>query len=112
MPDLSAIPNIALKDTRIALRDRFLLAATLALVAAALISLITGTVAMRTDVATYMAAKQQLLALGKNLGSIAAPEFYPLTRSWALSGRLKENEKSRLRTKLRCGGRRSRRSTG
>lgn len=78
MPDLSAISTVALKDARIALRDRFLLAATLALVAAALISLITGTVAMRTDVATYMAAKQQLLALGKSLGSIAAPEFYPL----------------------------------
>lgn len=72
------IATIALKDTRIALRDRFLLIATLALGAAALISLITGTIAMRTDVATYLAAKEQLLALGKQLGAIAAPEFYPL----------------------------------
>lgn len=78
MPEFSAISTIALKDARIALRDRFLLVATLALVAATLISLVTGTIAMRTDVATYMAAKQQLLALGKNLGAIAAPEFYPL----------------------------------
>ena len=74
----SAIATIALKDARIALRDRFLLVATLALGTAALISLITGTIAMRTDVATYMVAKEQLLALGKQLGAIAAPEFYPL----------------------------------
>lgn len=74
----NAITTIALKDARVALRDRFLLVATLALGAAALISVITGTVAMRTDVATYMAAKAQLLALGKDLGAIAAPEFYPL----------------------------------
>ncbi len=72
------IATIALKDARIALRDRFLLIAILALGAAALISLITGTIAMRTDVATYLAAKEQLLALGKQLGAIAAPEFYPL----------------------------------
>jgi ABC-2 type transport system permease protein len=75
---LSAIAIISLKDARIALRDRFLLVATLALGTAALISLITGTIAMRTDVATYMMAKEQLLALGKELGTIAAPEFYPL----------------------------------
>lgn len=74
----SAIVTIALKDARIALRDRFLLVATLALGAAALISLIAGTIAMRTDVATYALAKEQLLALGKDLGAITAPEFYPL----------------------------------
>lgn len=74
----NAIANIALKDARIALRDRFLLIATLSLGAAALISLITGTIAMRTDVATYIAAKDQLLALGKQLSAIASPEFYPL----------------------------------
>lgn len=78
MHNFSAIATIAFKDARIALRDRFLLVATLALAVAALISLITGTVAMRTDVATYMAAKEQLLALGKALGDIAQPEFYPL----------------------------------
>ncbi|CAI9418734.1 hypothetical protein ANOBCDAF_04353 [Pleomorphomonas sp. T1.2MG-36] len=74
---LSAVAIISLKDARIALRDRFLLVATLALGTAALISLVTGTIAMRTDVATYMMAKEQLLALGKELGTIAAPEFYP-----------------------------------
>ena len=72
------IATIALKDARVALRDRFLLIATLSLGAAALISLITGTIAMRTDVATYSAAKDQLLALGKQLSAIASPEFYPL----------------------------------
>lgn len=76
MPD--AILTLARKDAKVALRDRFLLVATLALLAAALISLATGIVALRSDVATYAAAKAQLLALGKDLGAIAAPEFYPL----------------------------------
>ncbi|SOC21408.1 ABC-2 type transport system permease protein [Rhodobacter sp. JA431] len=74
----NAILTIARKDAKVALRDRFLFIATLALLIAALISLGTGIVALRTDVATYAAAKAQLLALGKDLGAIAAPEFYPL----------------------------------
>jgi ABC-2 type transport system permease protein len=74
----SAIATIAIKDARMAMRDRFLLVATAALGLAAIISLVTGAIALKTDVATYAAAKTQLLALGKSLSAIAAPEFYPL----------------------------------
>ena len=72
------VRTIAAKDIRDALRDRFILIVTLFLGIAALAALVTGAIALRTDVATYEAAKASLLALGKTADSIAAPEFYPL----------------------------------
>lgn len=74
----SPVLTIALKDAREALRDRFLLVATLTLAAAAITSLATGSLALHTDVATYAAARAQLIALGKDAAAIASPEFYPL----------------------------------
>ncbi|MFZ5752349.1 MAG: ABC transporter permease subunit [Pseudomonadota bacterium] len=83
MPDLlpslsGSVTTIALRDAREQLRDRFLLWATLALLAAATVSLVTGAIALHGDAATYAAARAQLLALGKDASAIAAPEFYPL----------------------------------
>ncbi len=82
MPDLprrpAAIRIIAAKDIRDALRDRFILIVTLFLGLAALTALVTGAIALRTDVATYEAAKATLLALGKSADAIRSPEFYPL----------------------------------
>lgn len=72
------IRTIAAKDIRDALRDRFILIVTLFLGLAALTALVTGAIALRTDVATYEAAKASLLALGKSADATAAPEFYPL----------------------------------
>lgn len=69
---------IAAKDIRDALRDRFITVVTLFLGLGALTALVTGAVALRTDVATYEAAKATLLALGKSADQIASPEFYPL----------------------------------
>lgn len=78
-PSLSgSIATIALRDAREQLRDRFLLWATLALVVAAAVTLVTGAIALHGDAATYAAARAQLLALGKDASAIAAPEFYPL----------------------------------
>ncbi|MCX8508048.1 MAG: ABC transporter permease subunit, partial [Rhodobacteraceae bacterium] len=70
--------TIAAKDMRDATRDRFLLIVTGFLVLAALTALITGAIALSTDVATYDAAKASLLALGKSAASIKPPEFYPM----------------------------------
>lgn len=79
LPSLSgSVAAIALRDAREQLRDRFLLWATLALISAAAVSLVTGAIALHGDAATYAAAKAQLLALGKDASAIAAPEFYPL----------------------------------
>ena len=78
MADRSPIVTIALKDAREALRDRFLLVATLALAAGAAVSVLTGALALHTDAATYAAAKALLLALGKDAAAIARPEFWPL----------------------------------
>ncbi len=83
MPDIlprlsGSVLTIALRDAREQLRDRFLLWATLALIAAATVSLVTGAIALHGDAATYAAARAQLLALGKDASAIAAPEFYPL----------------------------------
>lgn len=83
MPDaIPAVPRsiltIALRDAREQVRDRFLLLATLALIVAATVSLVTGAIALHGDAATYAAARAQLLALGKDASVIAAPEFYPL----------------------------------
>lgn len=83
MPDIlptvsSSVLTIALRDAREQTRDRFLLWATLALIAAATVSLVTGAIALHSDAATYAAARAQLLALGKDASAIAAPEFYPL----------------------------------
>ena len=72
------IRTIAAKDIRDALRDRFIIIVTAFLAIAALAALITGAIALRTDLATYEAAKASLLALGKTAGAIAAPELYPL----------------------------------
>jgi ABC-type transport system involved in multi-copper enzyme maturation permease subunit len=83
MPELlpslfGSVTAIALRDAREQLRDRFLLWATLALIAAATVSLVSGAIALHADAATYATAKTQLLALGKDASAIAAPEFYPL----------------------------------
>lgn len=69
---------IATKDIRDATRDRFLVIITGFLVLAALTALITGAIALATDVATYDAAKATLFALGKDASAIKPPEFYPL----------------------------------
>lgn len=83
MPDrTSSVPAsimaIAVRDAREQLRDRFLFWATFALLAGAIVSLVTGAIALHGDAATYAAAKAQLLALGKNAAAIAPPELYPL----------------------------------
>lgn len=72
------VRTIATKDVRDALRDRFILIVTAFLGLAALVALVTGAIALRSDVATYEAAKASLLALGKSADAIKAPEFYPL----------------------------------
>ncbi len=74
----SPITAIARKDISDASRDRFILTVTVFLIVAALVSLLTGAIAMATDVATYNEARATLLALGKNAADLAAPEFYPL----------------------------------
>ena len=80
MPERSFTPvrALALKDVSDAARDRFILIVTGFIALAALTSLVTGAIALATDVATYNDAKATLLALGKSLETIAAPEFYPL----------------------------------
>ena len=70
--------TIAAKDMRDATRDRFLAIVTGFLILAALTALITGAIALSTDVATYEAAKASLLALGKSAAVIKPPEFYPM----------------------------------
>lgn len=74
----STIRTIAQKDIKLSIRDQFILLATGFLTLAALISLVTGAIALATDVATYEHAKVTLLALGKSVDQLAAPEFYPL----------------------------------
>jgi len=69
---------IAAKDITDALRDHFVIVVTAFLMVASLTALVTGAIALRTDVATYNDAKAILLALGKSSDAIAAPEFYPL----------------------------------
>lgn len=74
----SPVATIAAKDIRDATRDRFVLIVTLFLALGAVVALVSGAIALRTDAATYAAAKATLLALGKSADQIAAPEFYPL----------------------------------
>lgn len=74
----SPVGTIATKDIRDALRDRFILLVTAFLGLAATVALVTGAIALRGDVATYEAAKATLLAIGKSVDAIKAPEFYPL----------------------------------
>lgn len=74
----SPILTIARKDTIDATRDRFLQTVTAFLVVAVVVSIVAGAIALASDVATYAAARDQLLALGKPASAIAAPEFYPL----------------------------------
>ncbi|MFZ1727511.1 MAG: ABC transporter permease subunit [Albidovulum sp.] len=79
MPDqTTVILAIARKDVSDALRDRFIVTLTVFLGLAAMASLMTGAIALATDVATYNDAKATLLALGKTAADLAAPEFYPL----------------------------------
>ena len=77
-PTFAPVAIIAAKDIRDATRDRFILIVTLFLALGAVVALISGAIALRTDAATYAAAKETLLALGKPVDQIAAPEFYPL----------------------------------
>lgn len=80
MSDTSYNPTgvIARKDIVDASRDRFVAIVTAFLIIAATTSLITGAIALATDVATYDQARATLLALGKPIDAIASPEFYPL----------------------------------
>lgn len=77
-PTNQPVRTIAAKDIRDATRDRFILIVTGFIAIAALTALVTGAIALATDVTTYNDAKATLLALGKSLDTIAAPEFYPL----------------------------------
>ncbi len=83
------IRTIAAKDMTDALRDRFILIVTAFLGLAAVTALVTESIALRQDVATYEAAKATLLALGKQVGAIAAPEFYPMR---LLRGAIEQSE--------------------
>ena len=74
----SPLITIAAKDIRDAARDRILLIVTGFLLLATMTALITGALALSTDVATYDAARASLLALGKSAAAIKPPEFYPL----------------------------------
>ncbi len=76
MPD--PVLTIAAKDAVDATRDRFVQTCTAVLALAVVVSIVTGAIALRTDVATYAAARDQLLALGKPAAAIADPAFYPL----------------------------------
>jgi ABC-type transport system involved in multi-copper enzyme maturation permease subunit len=78
MRDPTPFRTIAAKDIRDALRDRFILIVTGFLGLAAVVALLSGAIALRGDVATYEAAKATLLAIGKSLDAVKAPEFYPL----------------------------------
>lgn len=69
---------IAAKDIRDSARDPFLAIVAGFLAVAALTALVTGAIALAGDVATYNAAKDALLALGKSTDEIKPPEFYPL----------------------------------
>ncbi|MEC3863100.1 ABC transporter permease subunit [Mesobacterium sp. TK19101] len=69
---------IAAKDLADARRDHFILIVIGFIALAALTSLVTGAIALANDVTTYNDAKATLMALGKSLDGIAAPEFYPL----------------------------------
>jgi predicted lysophospholipase L1 biosynthesis ABC-type transport system permease subunit len=78
MSDFAPIRTIAAKDIRDALRDRFILIVTAFLGLAAVVALLSGAIALRSDVATYEAAKATLLSIGKSVDGLKAPEFYPL----------------------------------
>lgn len=75
---IKQIAAIVRKDLVEAKRDRFFTLLISFLSIAAFISLTSGSIALATDISTYNAAKATLLALGKSLNAIAAPEFYPL----------------------------------
>lgn len=75
---MQPIRTIARKEMTDALRNGFIIIVSLFLLGAALISLFTGSLALSTDVNTYNAARDTLLALGKNASDLASPEFYPL----------------------------------
>ncbi len=72
----SPILTIARKEHHRCYRDRFLQTVTAFLVVAVVVSIVAGAIALASDVATYAAARDQLLALGKPASAIAAPEFY------------------------------------
>jgi ABC-type transport system involved in multi-copper enzyme maturation permease subunit len=75
---LIPVRTIGGKDIRDAVRDRFVVIVTVFLSLAAVTALAAGAIALRTDVATYEAARATLLALGKSADAIKQPEFYPL----------------------------------
>jgi len=75
---LHPVRAIAMKDVTDARRDRFILIVSGFIALAALVSLITGAIALAAEVATYNDAKATLLALGKSVDRIAAPDFHAL----------------------------------
>ena len=75
---LHPIRAVAQKDLSDASRDRFIGILTACLALATLVSLITGALALAAEVAAYQEARTTLLALGKSLDAITAPDFHPL----------------------------------
>lgn len=75
---IDPILTIAGKDVRDALRDRFVMLMTAFLLVASMVALIVAAIALKTDVATYLEAKANLIALGKDASTIPDPAFYPL----------------------------------
>lgn len=75
---IDPILTIAGKDIRDALRDRFVLLLTAFLLVASMVALVVAAIALKTDVATYLDAKANLIALGKDASAIRDPAFYPL----------------------------------
>ena len=75
---LTPILTIAGKDIRDALKDRFILLMTAFLLLASMVALVVAAIALKIDVATYVDAKANLIALGKDASTIRDPAFYPL----------------------------------
>ena len=75
---LTPILAIAGKDIRDALKDRFILLITAFLLLASMVALVVAAIALKIDVATYVEAKANLIALGKDASTIRDPAFYPL----------------------------------
>jgi ABC-2 type transport system permease protein len=74
----SPVVVIARKDIRDAIHNRFILVVTAFMLVASVVALTVAAIALKTDVATYNEARDALIALGKSVGSVASPEFYPL----------------------------------
>lgn len=79
MPNwIGPVLAIAGKDIKDAVKDRFVLLMTAFLLLASLVALAVAAIALKVDVATYIEAKANLIALGKDPASISDPAFYPL----------------------------------